>query len=202
MVEVPRAPAGSFGRVTEKKSPVACDDRAKAITNNPVGRNAITVAQAQQFCIAAFDPGLNGGGAFLTREGLLACFDLPTIGESAHRRIDAANLADLLREHGPYAAAYVEQVGARPGQGVSSMFGFGQAYGTILGVIGALAIPVRHVSPAKWKKALGLNSDGEASRARAIETWPTHAELLARKRDHNRAEAALLALYGLREGRP
>lgn len=186
--------------MSEKKSPAACDDRAKAITNMPVGSNATRIAQAQQFRVAAFDPGLSGGGAMLDREGLLACFDLPTIGEGAQRRIDAANLADLLREYGPYAFAIVEQVGARPGQGVASMFRFGQAYGTVLGVIGALTIPVHHVSPAKWKKALGLNSDGEASRARAIETWPTHAEMFARKRDHNRAEAALLALYGLREG--
>jgi len=52
------------------------------------------------------------------------------------------------------------------------------------------------VSPAKWKKALGLNSDGETSRARAIETWPAQAELFARKPDHNRAEAALLGLFG------
>lgn len=149
------------------------------------------------------DPGLNGGGAVLNPNcELVACFDLPTIGDGAQRRIDAANLADLLREHGPYAFAIVEQVGARPGQGVSSMFRFGQAYGTILGVIGSLAIPVRHVSPAKWKKALGLNSDGEASRARAIETWPHCADWFGRKRDHNKAEAALLALYGLQEGRP
>jgi len=153
--------------------------------------------------VFACDPGLSGGGAVLnpSRE-IVACFDLPIIGDGVQRRVDAANLADLLREQGPYAFAIVEQVGARPGQGVSSMFRFGQAYGTILGVIGALAIPICHVSPAKWKKALGLNSDGEASRARAIESWPTHAELFARKRDHNRAEAALLALYGLREGRP
>jgi hypothetical protein len=112
-------------------------------------------------------------------------------------RVDAANLADLIRERGPYAFAIVEQVGARPGQGVSSMFRFGQAHGTILGVIGALAIPVRYVSPAKWKKALSLNSDGETSRARAIETWPAQAELFARKRDHSRAEAALIGLYGV-----
>jgi hypothetical protein len=158
-------------------------------------------ASGAALCIAAFDPGLNGGGAILGRGALLACFDLPTIGEGAQRRIDAANLADLLREHGPYAAAFVEQAGARPGQGVSSMFRFGQAYGTILGVIGALAIPVRHVSPAKWKGALGLNSDAETSRARAIETWPTEAHLFGRKKDHNRAEAALLGLYGLRDGR-
>lgn len=145
----------------------------------------------------AIDPGVNGGCAALDMKGeILACFDLPTIGDGSQRRVDAANLADAIREHGPYRLAIVEQVGARPGQGVSSMFRFGQAYGTVLGVIGALAIPVRHVSPSKWKKAAGLNSEAEASRARAIETWPQHAELFARKRDHNRAEAALLALYG------
>jgi hypothetical protein len=152
--------------------------------------------------IIAFDPGMSGGFAVLSPLAeILACFDLPTIGDGAQRRIDAANLADAVREHGPYRCAFVEQVGARPGQGVSSMFRFGQAYGTILGIVGALAIPVSHVSPAKWKKALGLNSDGEASRARAIETWPTRAELFARKRDHNRAEAALLALYSMKEAR-
>jgi crossover junction endodeoxyribonuclease RuvC len=146
--------------------------------------------------IFACDPGLNGAGAVSDERGdFIACFDLPTIGDGAQRRVDAANLADLIREHGPHAFAIVEQVGARPRQGVSSMFRFGQAYGTILGVIGALAIPVRHVSPAKWKRALGLNRDGETSRARAIETWPAKAELFVRKRDHSRAEAALLGLY-------
>ena len=136
------------------------------------------------------DPGISGAAAVVHVKGeLRATFDLPLIGDQTSRRINAAGPTDLLREHGPYAFAVVEQVGARPGQGVSSMFRFGQAYGTILGVIGALAIPVRHVSPAKWKKALGLNSDGETSRARAIETWPEQAHLFERKKDHNRAEA-------------
>ena len=153
--------------------------------------------------VLSFDPGtVSGAGAVVHVNGeLLAAFDLPLIGDMTNRRINAAGLADLIREHGPYAFAVVEQVSARPGQGVSSMFRFGQSYGTVLGVIGALAIPVRHVSPAKWKRALGLNSDGETSRARAIETWPEQAHLFARKRDHNRAEASLLALYGLRERR-
>jgi Holliday junction resolvasome RuvABC endonuclease subunit len=107
--------------------------------------------------VLSFDPGLSGAGAALSpHRDILACFDIPTIGEGAQRRVDIANLADAIREHGPCVFAIVEQVAARPGQGVSSMFRFGQAYGTILGVIGALAIPVRHVSPAKWKKALGL----------------------------------------------
>jgi crossover junction endodeoxyribonuclease RuvC len=151
--------------------------------------------------VLAFDPGIHGAAAVVHVKGTLeAAFDLPLIGDVTRRRINAAGLADLVREHGPYAFALVEQVSARPGQGVSSMFRFGQSYGTVLGVLGALAIPVRHVSPATWKRTLGLNSDGEASRTRAIETWPTNADLFARKKDHNKAEAALLALYGLREG--
>jgi crossover junction endodeoxyribonuclease RuvC len=155
--------------------------------------------------ILAIDPGISGAAGVVHVNGeLRAAFDLPTFGNKTSetgRRLDAVGLADMLREHGPFAFSFVEQVGARPGQGVSSMFRFGQAYGTILGVIGALAIPVRHVSPTTWKRALRLNSDGEFSRARAIETWPEHAELFKRKKDHNRAEAALLAVYGLKECR-
>jgi crossover junction endodeoxyribonuclease RuvC len=156
--------------------------------------------------VIGIDPGIEGAAAVLdghradgTSE-IVALYDPPTIGEGAHRRIDAANLADLLRAHTPYALAVVEQAASRPGQGVSSTFKFGQSYGTILGVVGALAIPVRHVTPAKWKKALGLSGDGEASRARAIETWPVSADLFARKRDHNRAEAALIGLMAIKQG--
>jgi crossover junction endodeoxyribonuclease RuvC len=150
--------------------------------------------------VFAVDPGLNGAAAVLdSAGGIIDCFDLPTIGEGTQRRIDAANLADLIRAHAPYTFAMVELVNSWPKQGVASTFRFGASYGTILGVIGALAIPVRHVSPVKWKKALGLNNDGETSRARAIDTWPTRADLFARKRDHNRAEAVLLGLYGLKD---
>ena len=82
--------------------------------------------------VMAIDPNLNGAGAVSDERGdFIACFDLRTIGESVKRRVDAANLADLIRQHRPYAFAIVEQVGARLGRGVSSMFRFGQAYGTI-----------------------------------------------------------------------
>jgi hypothetical protein len=150
--------------------------------------------------IIAFDPGLSGAWAVYRRlghgEGIIGVDDIPVIGENKQRRINAAELADIVREHTPYKFAIVEQVGARPGQGVSSMFRFGQSYGTLLGILGALAIPVRHVTPSKWKGALGLNSEAEVSRARAIETWPGMADKFSRKKDHNRAEACLLALYG------
>jgi crossover junction endodeoxyribonuclease RuvC len=151
--------------------------------------------------ILAIDPGLEGACAVVNAEcDLIACFDLPVTGDGAQRRIDAATLADLIRQHTPYAFAIVEQASSRPGQGASSTFRYGRGYGTILGVIGALAIPVRHVTPAKWKRALGLDNEGETARARAIETWPHQADLFTRKKDHHRAEAALLGLYGLRNG--
>ncbi len=147
--------------------------------------------------IVAFDPGINGGVAIIDGLGdLVLCIDTPTIGDGTHRRIDAVTLATNLRNYTPYKFAVVEQVGAMPKQGVSSTFRFGQSYGTLLGIIGTLSIPVVHVSPAKWKKAMSLNSDGEESRARAIDTWPDWADQMTRKKDHNRAEAALLALWG------
>ena len=147
--------------------------------------------------VIAFDPGLSGGIATLSASGeLLACHDLPTLGEGTQRRIDAANLAAMLRPHLP-ARAVIEAVSAMPGQGVSSMFRFGQALGTIAGVCGAMGLPVQWVSPAKWKREAGLDATAERSRGRAIETWPQQAGLFARKKDHNRAEAALLALWAI-----
>jgi crossover junction endodeoxyribonuclease RuvC len=82
---------------------------------------------------------------------------------------------------------------------MSSTFRFGASYGTMLRHrrVGNSGPPC---VPPKWKKALGLNSDAETSRARAVETWPTRADLCARKRDHNRAEAALLGRFGLENG--
>ena len=147
--------------------------------------------------IVAFDPGLSGAVAFVSNDGtLIDCTDLPTIGEKTQRRIDAANLAAIIRQHDP-TRAVIEAVGARPGQGVSSMFRFGQSLGTIAGVCGALGLPVTWVSPSKWKREAGLDATAERSRARAIETWPDRAALFSRIKDHNRAEAALLALWSI-----
>jgi crossover junction endodeoxyribonuclease RuvC len=150
--------------------------------------------------ILGVDPGLEGAFAILSADGdLLLVDDLPTIGSGTQRRIDAANLAVILRDQ-DIAAAVVEQVGARPGQGVSSMFRFGQSLGTVAGVIGALSVPLTWTSPASWKKAMSLNSDAERSRQAAIERWPSHAQHFGRNKDHNRAEAALLALWAVLRG--
>jgi crossover junction endodeoxyribonuclease RuvC len=142
--------------------------------------------------ILGCDPGLTGAIAALDNAtgALLWVEDMPVVD----RLVNAAELADWLRGELIHAAA-VEQVASRPGQGVASTFKFGQTHGTLLGVLGALSVPVVHVTPAKWKRTFGLTSDKERSRRMAIELWPTMAGHFARKRDDGRAEAALIARW-------
>jgi crossover junction endodeoxyribonuclease RuvC len=152
--------------------------------------------------VLAIDPGLSGAFCLVSDQGdILAIGDLPVAGEGTRSRIDAANLGLLVRSLEP-SRAIVEQVGAMPGQGVSSMFRFGQSVGTIAGVLGALAVPVEWVTPAKWKRAVGISADKEGGRLKAIETWPKQASQFARKKDHGRAEAALLGLWAVQQHRP
>ena len=100
----------------------------------------------------------------------------------------------LLNEHA--IGAWVEQVHAMPRQGVSSTFAFGVAYGKVLGALTALLVPVHHVTPATWKKAMRVTADKGTSRTRAVDLFPTHAGTFARVKDDGRAEAALIARYG------
>jgi crossover junction endodeoxyribonuclease RuvC len=101
--------------------------------------------------------------------------------------------------------AFVEYVGTRPGEGAVGAFSFGRSCGVIEGVLGALGVRATHISPAWWKRAVGLpvGRDGakDAARSEAIRRWPDHAGLFARIKDDGRAEAALIAVAGLkREG--
>src|SRR5689334_21993 len=118
---------------------------------------------AMRQLVLGIDPGLEGGFAFVTTTGeLVAADDLPTIGAGTQHRIDAANFAETVRRHRP-DRAIIEQVGARPGQGVASLFRFGQGFGTIIGVLGALAVPIAFVTPAAWKRSYRLAADKEAA---------------------------------------
>jgi crossover junction endodeoxyribonuclease RuvC len=146
----------------------------------------------RNLCIYANDPGASGADAFYFTDHpeTVSVEDTPI----ADGRVDAATLARRLEIMRP-DLAIIERVGAMPGQGVSSMFNFGAAYGTVIGVVAALKIPVHFVTPAKWKKHFGLPADKEAARARALQLWPARAELFARKKDHGRAEAALIARF-------
>lgn len=144
-------------------------------------------------CIVGIDPGISGAVAFFftAAPDMVSAEDAPVVAGM----LDAATLAARIRQMKP-DMAIVEQVSARPGQGVSSMFRFGQAYGMAIGVIAACGVPVCLVVPTKWKKHYGLSADKEDARKRALQLWPARAELFQRKKDHGRAEAALLARYG------
>lgn len=150
--------------------------------------------------VLGIDPGIVGGWAVLDEDGtLIAAGDLPVAGTGAQRMVSGPLLAIELTRYRDNARAVVEQVSAMPKQGVSSSFKFGRAVGVAEGVCDGLGIPVSWVTPAKWKKALGLGADKEQSRQRAIRQWPASASLFGRKKDHGRAEAALIALYSIME---
>ena len=154
--------------------------------------------------IIGIDPGAAGAVAILEPDGsLVQVFDMPavevTVGGKAKRRISPEMLAAELRLYNVHGTtAVVEQVGAMPGQGVSSMFAFGEAFGLAKGVLAGLGIPVQSVPPARWKRSLGLNSGKDAARAKAAATWPQQAGEFKRVRDDGKAEAALIALWGLK----
>jgi crossover junction endodeoxyribonuclease RuvC len=148
------------------------------------------------------DPGLAGAVAVLTDAGvLMSVHDTPTItlhtSRGTKQEYDAPGLVALLAPYaGSQAHVVIEESQAMPGQGVRSMFQVGLGFGLWLGVLAALALPYTRVRPQIWKRTLGLGKDKEAARLRAQQLFP--AAELRRKRDHNRAEALLLALYGQR----
>ena len=154
--------------------------------------------------IIGIDPGLSGALAALDAAGGLRVVDMPALeivrNGKRKREVDAALLADAIEDlvGGQPAEVVVEQVGAMPGQGVSSMFGFGQSFGIVLGVLAALRLPVTRVPPATWSKAMGVGKGPDAGRRRASELMPQHASLWARKKDDGRADATLIALFGAR----
>lgn len=163
---------------------------------------SIEPAQKQEArLVVGVDPGLSGALFFLDldrRPAYGTAIDIPvhllTRGGKTKREIDVAGLALLLSR--PLLHAFVETVNAMPGQGVTSMFAFGRALGTVLGVLGALEIPTTMVSPAQWKRSLALSKGKGAARSRASQLLPHCAFQWPLAGHHDRAEAALLALYG------
>jgi crossover junction endodeoxyribonuclease RuvC len=145
------------------------------------------------------DPGLNGGFAIVDDGRLVACGELPTAGDGTKRMISGPLFASIFKVHPHVDQCVIERVGARPGEGVVSSFRFGRSLGIVEGVIAGRGIPILWVAPGVWKRSYGLGQDKDASRQRAIERWPHTASLyFGRKKDHGRAEAALIALWGAR----
>ena len=121
-------------------------------------------------------------------------------GKKNKRQLNSAQLVkyikDNLDEKSKEIVVVVEQVNAMPGQGVTSMFNFGQTFGAIKGICAALSLPIFFVRPSKWKKHFELiNSSKDASRTKVIEMYPSFAEKLSKKKDVNKSDAILIARF-------
>ena len=138
--------------------------------------------------IIGIDPGLSGAIAVLENNQVLNIFDIPVMseGKKNKRQLNSALLVNLLKENinkEEEVAVVVEQVNAMPGQGVTSMFNFGQTFGAIKGICAAISLPIFFVRPAKWKKHFELiNSSKDASRTKAIEMYPSISNQLSKKK--------------------
>lgn len=146
--------------------------------------------------ILGVDPGVDGALACLAENGdLVAVVDMPVIAVKGKRRVVPATLAAIVRDWSPRLAV-IEEVGARPGDGVTGMFNFGYGAGVLEGVCAALDIPVVFERPDAWKRAMKVTANKGSSRLMAQRLWPKHAANFLRVKDDGRAEAALIGFHG------
>jgi len=151
--------------------------------------------------IIGIDPGISGAISILENKKILEVYDTPTMidGKKNKRQINSAQVTNIIKERlkdGKEVIVVVEHVNAMPGQGVTSMFNFGQSFGVIKGICAALGLPIYFVRPSKWKKHFNLiKTNKDASRTKVIEAYPEISSKLHRKKDSNRADAILIALY-------
>ena len=151
--------------------------------------------------ILGIDPGLSGAIAVLENKKVLNIYDMPVMaeGKKNKKQLNSAQLVNIIRENindNEEKAVVVEQVNAMPGQGVTSMFNFGQTFGAIKGVCAALSLPIFFVRPSKWKKYFELiNSSKDSSRTKVIEMYPLLSSQLSKKKDVNKSDAILIARY-------
>ena len=151
--------------------------------------------------IIGIDPGLSGAIAVLENNKVLNIFDIPVMseGKKNKRQLNSALMVNLLKENinkEEEVVVVVEQVNAMPGQGVTSMFNFGQTFGAIKGICAALDLPIFLVRPSKWKKHFDLiNSSKDSSRTKVIEMYPSLSSQLSKKKDVNKSDAILIARF-------
>ena len=151
--------------------------------------------------IIGIDPGLSGAIAVMHDKKVINMYDMPVMaeGKKNKRQLNSSQLVNIIKENineDEETIVVVEQVNAMPGQGVTSMFNFGQTFGAIKGVCAALKLPIFFVRPSKWKKHFELiNSSKDASRTKVIEMYPTLSSQLAKKRDVNKSDAVLIAKF-------
>ncbi len=153
--------------------------------------------------IIGIDPGISGSICFFKDGIILDVIDMPTMteGKKNKKQVNGSQIYnEILKRINKIdkkeIKVIIEQVSAMPGQGVTSMFNFGQSYGILKGICAAMQISMYFVRPAKWKKYFNLiNSEKDASRTRAIEIFPYFSSYLSRKKDANKADAILIASY-------
>ena len=151
--------------------------------------------------IIGIDPGISVAISILENKKILEVYDTPTMiyGKKNKKQINGAQVTKIIKERlkdGKEVIVVVEHVNAMPGQGVTSMFNFGQSFGVIKGVCAALSLPIYFVRPTKWKKHFNLiKTNKDASRTKVIEVYPEISSKLSRKKDSNKADAILIARY-------
>ena len=153
--------------------------------------------------IIGIDPGISGSICFFEDGKILDVIEMPTMtdGKKNKRQVNGAQVYNEIikrvkKIENKNVRVVIEQVSAMPGQGVTSMFNFGQSFGIIKGICSAMQLSVYFVRPAKWKKYYNLiNSEKDASRTRAIEIFPYFSSQLSKKKDSNKADAILIASF-------
>jgi crossover junction endodeoxyribonuclease RuvC len=153
--------------------------------------------------IIGIDPGISGSICFFQDGAIIDVVEMPTMteGKKNKKQVNGSQIFNEISERikkldKKNIKVVIEQVSAMPGQGVTSMFNFGQSYGILKGICSAMQLPMHFVRPAKWKKYFNLiNSEKDASRTRAIEIFPYFSSHLSRKKDSNKADAILIASF-------
>ena len=153
--------------------------------------------------IIGIDPGISGSICFFQDGKIIDVVEMPTMtdGKKNKKQVNGSQIFnEILMRIKKFdkkdVKVVIEQVSAMPGQGVTSMFNFGQSFGILKGICSAMQLPIYFVRPAKWKKYFNLiNSEKDASRTRAIEIFPYFSSHLSRKKDSNKADAILIASF-------
>ena len=153
--------------------------------------------------IIGIDPGISGSICFFEDGKILDVIEMPTMteGKKNKRQVNGSQIYNevskrIEKKEKHKIRVVIEQVSAMPGQGVTSMFNFGQSFGILKGICSAMQLPLYFVRPAKWKKYFGLiNSEKDASRTKAIEMFPYYSSYLSKKKDSNKADAILIASF-------
>ena len=153
--------------------------------------------------VIGIDPGISGSICFFHEGQIIDVVEMPTMaeGKKNKKQVNSSQVFNEIFEKikkldKNEIKVVIEQVSAMPGQGVTSMFNFGQSFGILKGVCSAMQLPMYFVRPAKWKKYFNLiNSEKDASRTKAIEIFPYFSGHLSKKKDCNKADAILIASF-------